>query len=67
MNSNEIVKKIDFEEKWLINVKMDNGFIAISDIQMAMSAIRYVVSKLNEKKECEYYDTEAGTCRRSEV
>lgn len=65
---NEIIKKIDFEEKWLINVKIDNGFIAISDIQIAMNGIRAVVIEVDkENKECPYYDSEAETCRRSET
>lgn len=42
----KIIDKIDFEEKWLINIKMDNGFISIADIEIAMSGIRRVVSEL---------------------
>lgn len=64
----KIIAKIDFEEKWLINVKMDNGFISIADIGIAMNGIRAVVIETDkEKKECEYYDSEAETCRRSEI
>lgn len=65
----KIIDKIDFEEKWLINIKTENGFISIADIKIAISAIRYVVSKEKEKsnKECPYYDSEAETCGRSET
>lgn len=42
----KIIDKIDFEEKWLINIKTENGFISISDIRIAMCRIRQVVSEL---------------------
>lgn len=38
-----IINKIDFEEKWLINTGMQHGFISISDIEVAMDAIRSAV------------------------
>lgn len=38
-----IIEKIDFEEKWLINTGMQHGFISISDIEVAMDAIRSAV------------------------
>ena len=46
----KIIEKIDFEEKWLINVKMDNGFISIADIRIAMCRIRQVISELKGDK-----------------
>lgn len=42
----KIIAKIDFEEKWLIDIKMNNGFISIADIEVAMSGIRSFISKL---------------------
>lgn len=42
----KINDKIDFEEKWLINIKMDNGFISIADIETALNGIRHAVSEL---------------------
>lgn len=64
----KIIEKIDFEEKWLINVKMENGFISMADIRIAMCRIRQVISELKgENKECPYFDYEVGTCRRSET
>ena len=42
----KIKEKIDFEEKWLIDIKMNNGFISIADIEVAMSEIRSFISKL---------------------
>ena len=64
----KIIEKIDFEEKWIINVKMENGFISIADIRIAMCRIRQVISELKgEKKECPYFDYEVRTCRRSET
>ena len=60
----KIIAKIDFEEKWLINIKMDNGFISMADVRIAMCTIRQVVMEAY-KKEC--YDLEAETCRRSET
>lgn len=64
----EIIDVVNFEEKWLIDVKMDNGFISIADITTAMNGIRAVVREADkENKECEYYDSEAETCRRSET
>lgn len=64
----KIIYKIDSEEKWLLNVKIENGFIPIADIEIAMNGIRAVVIEADkESKECEYYDSEAETCRRSEA
>lgn len=40
----KIIDKIDFEEKWLINIKTENGFISIADIRIAMCRIGQVVS-----------------------
>lgn len=42
----KIIAKIDFEEKWLIDIKMENGFISIADIEVAMSGIRSFIAKL---------------------
>lgn len=46
----KIIDKIDFEEKWLINIKMENGFISIADIQIAMSGIKSIISELKGKE-----------------
>lgn len=47
MTSESIIKiaidKINFEEKWLKDVKMEQGFVSISDIEIAMDAIRSAV------------------------
>lgn len=42
----KVEEKIDFEEKWLKDIKMNNGFISIADIEVAMSGIRSVISEL---------------------
>lgn len=42
----KIIAKIDFEEKWLIDIKVNNGFIPIADIRIAMCRIRQVISEL---------------------
>lgn len=42
----KIIEKIDFEEKWLINIKIENGFISIADIRIAMCRIGQVISEL---------------------
>ena len=41
-----IIAEIDFEKKWLVNVKMENGYISIADIEIAMSRIKSVVADL---------------------
>lgn len=49
MNDEEykaIIFKIDFEEKWLTDIKMKNGFIPKADIEIAMSEIRNIVTEL---------------------
>lgn len=46
----KVEEKIDFEEKWLKNIKMENGFISIADIEVAMSGIRSVISELKGKQ-----------------
>lgn len=38
-----IISKINFEENWLKDLKMQQGFISIADIEVAMDAIRSVV------------------------
>lgn len=38
-----IIDKIDFEERWLKDVKMQQGFVSIADIEIAMDAIRNAV------------------------
>lgn len=49
----KVEEKIDFEEKWLKDIKMENGFISIADIEVAMSGIRSVISELKgDKNEC---------------
>lgn len=40
-----ILTKINFEEKWLIDIKVNNGFISIADIEVAMSGIRSFISE----------------------
>ncbi len=47
---NEIVKKIDFEEKWLFDVYAKQYRVGTKDIEIAMGAIRHIVSKLKENK-----------------
>jgi hypothetical protein len=42
----KVEEKIDFEEKWLIDIKMNNGFISIADIEVAMSGIRSFIAEL---------------------
>lgn len=44
-----IIDKIDFEENWLKDVKMQQGFVSISDIEVAMDAIRSVVKGGNHE------------------
>jgi len=41
-----IINNINFEEKWLINVKIEYGFISIADIEIAMSGIKSVIEEL---------------------
>lgn len=43
----KIISQIDFEEKWLTDIKMENGFISLADIRTAMNGIRTVISKTN--------------------
>lgn len=43
---NEIVKKINFEEKWLLDVYAKEYRVGTKDIEIAMSGIRNVVSEL---------------------
>ena len=43
---NEIVKKIDFEEKWLLDIYTKQYRVGTKDIEIAMSGVRSVVSKL---------------------
>lgn len=38
-----IIDKIDFEERWLKDVKMQQGFVSIGDIEVAMDSIRSAV------------------------
>ena len=38
-----LIDKIDFEERWLKDVKMQQGFVSIADIEVAMDAIRSTV------------------------
>lgn len=42
----KIIAKIDSEEKWLINIKTENGFIPMIDICNAMYRIRRTISEL---------------------
>ena len=39
----KIIDKIDDEERWLINIKTENGFISKADIRIAMCRIRQVI------------------------
>lgn len=43
----KIIAQIDFEEKWLTDIKMENGFISLADIRTAMNGIRIIISKTN--------------------
>lgn len=47
----KVEEKIDFETKWLTNIKMENGFVPLVNIEIAMGAIRSKVSELKENKE----------------
>ena len=38
-----IISKINFEENWLKDVKMQQGFVSIADIEVAMDALRSAV------------------------
>ena len=38
-----IIDKINFEERWLKDVKMQQGFVSIADIEVAMDVIRSAV------------------------
>lgn len=42
----KIIDKIDFEEKRLINIKTENGFIPMIDISNSMYRIRRTISEL---------------------
>lgn len=42
----KIIDKIDFEEKLLIKIKTENGFIPIVDVCNAMYRIRKTISEL---------------------
>lgn len=46
-----IIDKIDFEERWLKDIKMQQGFISIANIEVAMDAIRTVVNLKGDKHE----------------
>lgn len=46
----EIAQKIDFEEKWLLDIYEKQHRVGAKDIEIAMSAIRHIVSKLKENK-----------------
>ena len=58
----KIKAKIDFEEKWLKNIKMENGFISIADIEVALSGIRSVISELKEEQEIEKVNCDKTDC-----
>ena len=47
----KIIAKIDFEEKWLFDIYTKQGRVSINDIEIAMSGIRSVVSKLKGEKD----------------
>lgn len=47
----KIIERIEFEEKWLINVKTENGFVSIPDIKLAMSGIRSVIAELERREQ----------------
>lgn len=46
----EIVKEIDFEEKWLRDVWKNRYNVSTTDIGIAMDGIRRIVSNLKEKR-----------------
>lgn len=39
----EINNKVDFEENWLKDIKIQQGFVSIADIEVAMESIRSLV------------------------
>lgn len=45
----KIIAKIDFEEKWLLDIYAKQYRVNAKDIEIAMSGIRSVVSKLKEE------------------
>lgn len=52
-----IIEKIDFEEKWLLDVYAKEYKVSYKDIQIAMSGIRSVVSKPKEEYEPDDWDS----------
>ena len=54
----QIIAQINFEEKWLLNIKTDIGFISKADIRIAMNAIRVTVAKLKGEQNEEKTQTE---------
>ena len=46
----ELEKVINFEENWLINLKLENGFISIADVVTAMNGIRSAISERKRKR-----------------
>jgi len=54
MTDNEkqkIISRIDFEEKWLLNVFRNENKISLKDAEIAMSGIRSVISELKGEQE----------------
>lgn len=50
---NEIVKEIDFEEKWLFDVYVKQYRINIKDVEIALAGIRSIAFKLKgENNDC---------------
>ena len=41
----KILDKIDFEEKWLLDVFRNENKISLKDVEIAMSAIRHIVKE----------------------
>ena len=46
----KIIKKIEFEEKWLMQIYSKEGKISLEDIEIAMSGIRSVISEQKRRK-----------------
>lgn len=47
----KIIKKIDFEEKWLFDLYVKEYKVSTKDIKIAMSGIRSVIAELKGEQE----------------
>jgi len=65
---NEIVKKIDFEEKWLLDIYTKQYRVGTKDIEIAMSGIRSVVAELKgENNETSKEETDQSGKKRIDL